>query len=109
VVASLRAAVGLAGPSDRRATELVAELQRRSPQFRELWERHEVATRWSDDKTIVQPELGRITVDCQVLHTDDQAQALLLFTAPAGSEDAQKLELLGVVGTQQFGADRVAR
>lgn len=52
----------------------------------------------------MQPELGRITVDCQVLHTDDQAQALLLFTAPAGSEDAQKLELLGVVGQQSFDA-----
>jgi hypothetical protein len=102
VVASLRAAVGLAGPGDRRATELIAELQTRSPEFRELWAKHEVATRWSDNKTIVQPELGRITVDCQVLHTDDQAQALLLFTAPAGSEDAQKLELLGVVGQQTF-------
>ncbi|NII42415.1 transcriptional regulator with XRE-family HTH domain [Curtobacterium flaccumfaciens] len=104
VVASLRAAVGLAGPGDRRATELVAELERRSPEFAELWALHEVASRWSDNKTIVQPELGRITVDCQVLHTDDQAQALLLFTAPPGSEDAQKLELLGVLGQQTFGA-----
>jgi len=109
IVASLRAAVGLTGPGDRRATELIAELERRSADFRELWELHEVATRWSDDKTIVAPELGRITVDCQVLHTDDQAQALLLFTAPPGSEDAQKLELLGVVGTQQFGSDSLAR
>ncbi len=57
----------------------------------------------------MQPELGRITVDCQVLHTDDQAQALLLFTAPAGSEDAQKLELLGVVGQQSFDASAAPR
>jgi transcriptional regulator with XRE-family HTH domain len=109
VVASLRAAVGLAGPGDRRVTELIAELERRSPEFAALWALHEVATRWSDNKTIVQPELGRITVDCQVLHTDDQAQALLLFTAAPGSEDAQKLELLGVVGQQTFDAAAAPR
>lgn len=105
VVASLRSAVGLAGPGDRRAVALVDELEQRSPAFRAIWARHEVAARWADNKTIVQPELGPITVDCQVLHADDQAQALLLFTAPPGSEDAQKLELLAVLGTQQFQAE----
>lgn len=101
-VASLRAAVGAAGPSDRRAAELIADLEANSEEFRALWSLHEVAGRWEDHKTFVHPELGRITVDCQVLHTTSQTQALLLFTAPAGSEDAQKLELLGVVGQQTF-------
>ncbi|MBF4590956.1 helix-turn-helix transcriptional regulator [Curtobacterium sp. VKM Ac-1395] len=101
-VAALRAAVGAAGPGDRRAAALVADLDAQSEAFRDLWALHEVASRWEDHKTFVHPELGRITVDCQVLHTSNQAQALLLFTAPAGSEDAQKLELLGVVGEQVF-------
>lgn len=101
-VASLRAAVGAAGPGDRRAQQLVADLERESPEFRELWALHEVRSRWEDHKTFVHPELGRITVDCQVLHTDNRAQALLLFTAPAGTEDAEKLALLGVLGTQTF-------
>jgi transcriptional regulator with XRE-family HTH domain len=101
-VAALRAAVGAAGPGDRRAAALVADLDAQSEAFRALWALHEVASRWEDRKTFVHPELGRITVDCQVLHTSNQAQALLLFTAPAGSEDAQKLELLGVVGEQVF-------
>ncbi|MBT2501565.1 helix-turn-helix transcriptional regulator [Curtobacterium sp. ISL-83] len=101
-VASLRAAVGAAGPTDRRAAELIADLERHSEEFRALWALHEVSSRWEDHKTFVHPELGRITVDCQVLHTENHAQALLLFTAPPGTEDAQKLELLGVVGTQQF-------
>jgi transcriptional regulator with XRE-family HTH domain len=101
-VASLRAAVGAAGPNDRRAAELIADLEAHSEEFRALWALHEVGTRWEDHKTFVHQELGRITVDCQVLHTSSQTQALLLFTAPPGSEDAQKLELLGVVGQQVF-------
>ncbi|MFJ3034791.1 helix-turn-helix transcriptional regulator [Curtobacterium pusillum] len=101
-VASLRAAVGAAGPNDARAAELIADLESHSEEFRALWSLHEVASRWEDHKTFVHPELGRITVDCQVLHTTSQTQALLLFTAPAGTEDAQKLELLGVVGQQTF-------
>ncbi|OII23182.1 helix-turn-helix transcriptional regulator [Curtobacterium sp. MCBA15_013] len=101
-VAALRAAVGAAGPTDTRAAELIADLEVNSADFRALWSLHEVASRWEDHKTFVHPELGRITVDCQVLHTTSQTQALLLFTAPTGSEDAQKLELLGVVGQQTF-------
>jgi len=101
-VAALRAAVGAAGPTDTRAAELIADLEANSADFRALWSLHEVASRWEDRKTFVHPELGRITVDCQVLHTTSQTQALLLFTAPTGSEDAQKLELLGVVGQQTF-------
>lgn len=101
-VASLRAAVGAAGPNDSRAVELIADLEASSEEFRALWSLHEVASRWEDHKTFVHPELGRITVDCQVLHTTSQTQALLLFTAPAGTEDAQKLELLGVLGQQIF-------
>ncbi|MCC8909425.1 helix-turn-helix transcriptional regulator [Curtobacterium sp. GD1] len=101
-VAALRAAVGAAGPTDTRAAELIADLEANSADFRALWSLHEVASRWEDHKTFVHPELGRISVDCQVLHTTSQTQALLLFTAPTGSEDAQKLELLGVVGQQTF-------
>ncbi|MDR6172735.1 helix-turn-helix transcriptional regulator [Curtobacterium sp. SORGH_AS_0776] len=101
-VAALRAAVGAAGPTDTRAAELIADLEANSADFRALWSLHDVASRWEDHKTFVHPELGRIAVDCQVLHTTSQTQALLLFTAPTGSEDAQKLELLGVVGQQTF-------
>jgi hypothetical protein len=101
-VANLRAAVSAAGPGDRRAAELVAALERRSPEFVRVWTLHEVGTRWSDRKTFVHPELGRIAVDCQVLLTENHAQALLLFTATPGTEDADKLALLGVVGQQTF-------
>ena len=98
---SLRVALGAAGPRSRAGT-LVRELQKVSAEFREVWELHEVATRFEDHKTLIHPELGAIELDCQVLFTEDQGQALLILTAAPRSEAAQKLELLAVLGQQQF-------
>jgi hypothetical protein len=41
-------------------------------------------------------------VDCQVLFTEDQSQALLVLTAPPRTEAYEKLQLLAVLGQQQF-------
>ncbi|CAN5276771.1 hypothetical protein BH09ACT6_BH09ACT6_23720 [soil metagenome] len=48
------------------------------------------------------PELGEIEVDCKALFTENQAQTLLVLTASPGTVGYEKLQLLGVVGTQQF-------
>jgi hypothetical protein len=100
-VASLRAAYGAMGEASR-AGELVRELQRVSPEFAGLWERHEVQRRFEDHKVLVHPEVGPIELDCQALFTEDQSQALLVLTAAPRSEAEQKLRLLAVLGTQQF-------
>ena len=100
-VAALRAAYGVMG-SDSRAGALARELLRRSPEFARLWEAHEVGRRFEDHKVLIHPELGPIEVDCQALYTEDQSQVLLVLTAPARSDAASKLELLTVLGTQQF-------
>jgi len=102
LVANLRVAYGAMGPRSR-AGELVRALQAASDEFAGLWERHEVAKRFEDHKTLVHPELGPIELDCQVLFTEDQAQALLVLTAAPHTAAAQKLELLSVLGTQRFG------
>ena len=105
-VANLRAAYGSMGPRSR-AGELVRALQKASPEFAELWERHEVARRFEDHKTLVHPELGPIELDCQVLFTEDQSQALLVLTAPPHTEGYEKLQLLAVLGQEHFaGAGR---
>ncbi|GAA0518036.1 XRE family transcriptional regulator [Saccharopolyspora subtropica] len=103
-VANLRAAYGSAELRSR-AGEIVRALQEKSAEFAELWERHEVAKRFADHKTLLHPELGAIEVDCQVLFTEDQSQALLVLTADPRSEDFQKLQLLGVLGHERFRAD----
>ncbi len=100
-VASLRAAYGAVG-ADSRVGELVRELQRISTEFADLWERHEVARRFADHKVLVHPEVGPIELDCQVLLTEDQTQALLVLTAAPNTEDEEKLRLVSVLGTQQF-------
>ncbi|MFD4192924.1 MULTISPECIES: helix-turn-helix transcriptional regulator [Amycolatopsis] len=105
LVAGLRAALGSMGPQSR-AGELVRVLTKASPEFAELWERHEVAKRFVDHKVLVHPQLGEIEVDCQVLFTEDQSQMLLVLTAPPRTEAAEKLQLLGVVGTERFDSVR---
>jgi transcriptional regulator with XRE-family HTH domain len=100
-VANLRAAYGSMGPKSR-AGELVRALQKASPEFAGRWDRHEVAKRFADHKTLIHPELGPIEVDCQVLFTEDQSQALLVLTAPPRTEGYEKLQLLAVLGHEHF-------
>ncbi|GAA3160656.1 helix-turn-helix transcriptional regulator [Streptomyces virens] len=100
-VANLRAAHGLRGPTSRAGT-LVRTLQKESEEFAELWERHEVAQRFEDHKTLIHPELGPIELDCQALFTEDQSQTLLVLTAPPRTEGYEKLQLLAVLGLDRF-------
>jgi transcriptional regulator with XRE-family HTH domain len=100
-VANLRAAYGTMGRRSQ-AGELVRTLQKASAEFAELWERHEVAKRFEDHKTLIHPQLGEIELDCQVLFTEDQSQALLVLTAPPRTEGYEKLQLLAVLGHEHF-------
>ncbi len=102
--AALRAALTADG-SQRRAARIVAELREHSPEFVRVWARHEVTQRFEDRKTLLHPALGRIEVDCQVLFSDNRAQALLVMTTRPGTESHGKLDLLSVIGHQRFAAD----
>ncbi len=104
-VANLRAAYGSMGPRSR-AGELVGALLKASAEFAGLWERHEVAQRYADHKTLIHPELGAIEVDCQALFTEDQSQALLVLTAPPGSEGFEKLQVLATLRPAGAGSRR---
>ena len=104
LVSGLRVAYGIAGEQSR-AGALVRDLQRLSPQFEELWERHEVASRFEDHKTLIHPEVGEIELDCQAPLTEDQSQALLVLTAPPRSAAEDKLRLLAVIGHHEFSPD----
>jgi hypothetical protein len=84
------------------AGRIVAELTRRSAEFRGIWELQQVATRFEDHKVLLHPEVGAIELDCQALFTEDGGQTLLVLTAEPRSEAAEKLALLRVVGSQTF-------
>lgn len=101
LVASLRMAHGMGGTRSR-ADQLVRVLVAKSDEFRELWDRHEVARRFEDHKTVVHPQVGAIEVDCQALFTEDQSQALVVLTPRPGSEAEEKIELLAVLANEHF-------
>jgi transcriptional regulator with XRE-family HTH domain len=100
-VASLRGVYGRSA-DDREARELVARLLGESEEFAALWERHEVASRSGTLKRFVNPQVGLLTLDCQVLTSENLTEKLVVFTAAAGSEDADRLALLSVIGSQSF-------
>ncbi len=98
MVADLRRATGRY-PDDAGLQTLIDELILRSERFAELWARADVAVRASDTKTIDHPELGSITLDCDVLTVQGSDLRLVVYSAPAGSDAAEKLKLLGVIGS----------
>lgn len=98
--ADLRRALAREG-SGSQADRIVQALLEESPEFAERWARHEVARRHGE-KRMQHPELGILTLHCQLLLDEEQAQTLLVFTARPGTDDHDKLALLSVIGTQQL-------
>ena len=43
-----------------------------------------------------------MTLDCQILTAENQTERLVVFTATPGTEDAERLKLLAVIGNQTF-------
>jgi transcriptional regulator with XRE-family HTH domain len=102
-VADLRRAVG-AYPDDPGVSPLVDELQQTSPRFARLWAERIVTSAGSNSKTIIHPEVGPVTLDCDVLTVAESDLRLVVYTAEPSSPDAEKLRLVRVVGLQQLGA-----
>lgn len=87
-----------------RAATFIHALLTDSPEFARLWAAHEVGSTNSMDKRLQHPEVGILDLQCQVLQDMHQGQTLLVFTATPGSESAEKLQLLSVIGSQRLGA-----
>jgi transcriptional regulator with XRE-family HTH domain len=102
-VSQLRESTARLGPHSA-AAKLVAELAARSPEFVELWRANEVGVRHSEQKRFVHPEVGELSLYCQVVVDPDQLQTLLVFTATPGTESAERLRLLTVIGSFETGA-----
>lgn len=97
----LRARVAAEGGKSSAAV-IAQALGKVSIEFQELWRDHEIGLHYTEDKTIVHPELGLINLHCQSLLDPDQSQVLLVFTATPGSESYEKLRLLSVIGRQRL-------
>ncbi|MFI2206097.1 helix-turn-helix domain-containing protein [Streptomyces sp. NPDC020192] len=95
LVASFRNSVGT-DADDPRVVELVGELSVASPRFRQLWARHDVATRRTAvSLTFEHPQVGPITLDREkLLLNGTNAMMLVIYHPQPGSDSAEKLSLL---------------
>lgn len=101
LVANLRLSAGRY-PTDRRLRRLISELRAASPRFVELWQTAELPDprEQSRHKIIEHPDVGRIALDCDVLIVAGDDLRITAYTAEPGSDDAEKLDLAVVLGTQ---------
>ena len=90
-------------PADQRLKRLIRELAALSPRFVELWagnfEPHQDQSR---HKTIDHPDVGHITLDCDTLVVAADDLRIMIFTAEPETEDAERLALATVLGTQSL-------
>jgi transcriptional regulator with XRE-family HTH domain len=89
-------------PRDDEFGRLIDDLIAASPRFAELWQARTVATHSADRKVIDHPEVGKLTLDCDVLTVQGSDLRIIAYTAEQGSEAAEKLALLRVIGLQQM-------
>nr|WP_030988721.1 MULTISPECIES: helix-turn-helix transcriptional regulator [unclassified Streptomyces] len=101
-VADLRAAAARRDAKDVEARSMIGALLDISSEFAALWADHDVAFRRDDRKRLNHPTLGLIEVNCLTLFSEDGRQRLLWFTPAVGTDSAGLLDLLTVVGTQEF-------
>ncbi|GAA1730472.1 helix-turn-helix transcriptional regulator [Streptomyces yatensis] len=99
LVADLRTAAARY-PADQGLRRLVAELRARSERFAELWDSGTVGHHEASRKTIDHPRVGTLTLDCDVLTVAGSDLRIVVYTAEPGTEDAERLALLTVLGTQ---------
>ena len=101
LIADLRATVARY-PLDRRLRHLVSDLHDASEHFAELWDTAAgaVPDEQSRHKIIDHPSVGAITVDCDTLVVAQDDLRIMVYTAAPGTEDAARLRLAIVLGTQ---------
>ena len=101
-VSQLRSALARLGPRSA-AAELVERLEGLSPEFATLWGANEVGLRNSEEKRFLHPEVGELSLYCQMALDPDQMHTLLVFTATPGTPSADRVRLLNVVGSLTSG------
>ncbi|MBM2614311.1 helix-turn-helix domain-containing protein [Actinoplanes sp. LDG1-06] len=93
-------------PADRALRRLVGDLAAASPRFAELWDSDvpPPSPDTSKRKVIDHPATGRLTLDCDTLVVALDDLRITVYTAEPGTEDADRLALAVVLGTQALTA-----
>jgi hypothetical protein len=93
-------------PADRELAAMVSELRGISPRFTARWEHPAIARHGGERKTVHNPAVGALTLDCDVLTVHGNDLRIVVFTATPGTPDADKLAVLNVIGAQDFSPTR---
>lgn len=101
LVAAFRTSVG-SDTDDPRFVELVGELSLASERFRQLWARHDVKALAGGTMLLDHPQVGPLTLHRQKFTLSDGSGLILgTYHAEPGSESAEKLALLGSLGSDE--------
>ena len=89
-------------PADRKLKDLVRQLSAQSPRFVELWATGDVTVPRDQSRreVIEHPAVGPLALDCHTLIVAADDLRITVYTAEPGSDDAERLALAIVVGTQ---------
>jgi transcriptional regulator with XRE-family HTH domain len=93
LVGDLRARMGQHARDDR-LTKYVADLESESDQFRDIWACEHIAAYRHEEKVIHHPDVGILTLDCDVLAAENNELRLVVYTARRHSETTDRLQQL---------------
>ncbi|WP_299954463.1 helix-turn-helix transcriptional regulator [uncultured Modestobacter sp.] len=85
-------------PDDPSVRALLADLQTNA-RFAQLWAEGTVAEHRFQAKTFVHPQVGQVTLDCDVFTVIGTDLRIVTYTAEPGSEDASRFDLIRTLGT----------
>jgi transcriptional regulator with XRE-family HTH domain len=91
-------------PGDPRLKQLTRELTAQSSRFEKFWESGapEPHQEFGRHKVIDHPDVGHITLDCDTLVVAADDLRIMIYTAEPDTEDAERLALAVVLGTQSM-------
>jgi transcriptional regulator with XRE-family HTH domain len=104
MVTDLRAATARY-PADAGLRSLIEDLRAVSTDFARLWDTATVGVHQPHAKTIRHPDVGTLTLDCDVLTAPGGDLRIVAFSAAPGSDTADRLKLLDITGTQAMTED----
>ncbi len=84
--------------------QLTRDLAAQSPRFIGLWESGatELHQDYGRHKIVEHPDVGRITLDCDTLIVAASDLRITIYTAEPETDDAERLALAIVLGTQSL-------
>ncbi|MFV2196975.1 helix-turn-helix domain-containing protein [Nocardiopsis sp. LOL_012] len=99
LVADLRVA-SVRYPADAGLRSLVTDLRGTGAEFVRLWDSGVVGVHEAHTKTVRHPDVGTLSLDCDVLTVPGADLRIVAYTAVPGGDDVDRLELLDVIGSQ---------